>query len=312
MVPHGNEKLLDHDQLNPLRSVSIICHQRTVTDMRLVPVLLSTIATSLLVNLTQGADDKPQFSLFNPTPKEQLREMVTDRPTMTQSPFTVDAGHYQIEVEAFSLGQDRSGGTTTKSLDTEINFKMGICVQSELQISLQPYRSVNTNGNGMNADKSGLGDLNMRYKYNLWGNNGEESAAAVMPFLTIPTHSDSLDANRELTGGLIIPFSTRVEKDWKVGIMLEIDLVRNVDDDGYVGQFIQSFAVGHQIVNDLHGFVEILNLASADDQAAGQAFFNVGGTYRFGPDINFDAAVHFGLTEASEDLRFAVGISVRR
>ena len=281
--------------------------------MRIVPALLATFALPLITNIAHAADDKrTEYTLSNPTPKEQMREMTTDRPAMTQSPFTVDAGHYQAEIEAFSLGQDRSGGTKTKMLTTEINFKIGVCDKSDLQVVLEPYRSVEVSGSGTNSDKDGLGDLDVRYKFNLWGNNGGETAAAVMPFVTLPTHSDELDANREVTGGIIFPFSAKIEKDWKVGVMLEIDLVRNVVDDGYVGQFIQSLSVGHNIAGDLDGFVEILNLASADDRAAGQAYFNAGATFGFSPDIIFDAGINIGLTEASEDFRFLVGISVRR
>ena len=37
--------------------------------------------------------DKRHYHLFNPTPRELLREMSTDRPDVTESAFTVDAGH---------------------------------------------------------------------------------------------------------------------------------------------------------------------------------------------------------------------------
>jgi hypothetical protein len=230
---------------------------------------------------------------------------------LTQSPYTVDAGHYQVEIEALSLGRDRSGGRTTKILTTEINVKLGLCDRSDVEVILEPYRSVKVSGNGSSFDESGIGDLDVRYKYNLWGNNGGETAAAIMPFVTLPIHSDDLDANREVTGGIILPISAQIEKEWNVSVMLEIDLVRNVVDDGYVAQFIQSLAVGHNIVGDLDGFVEILNLSSADDRAAGQAYFGAGAVYAFGPDIQFGGAVNIGLTEASEDVRLLVGISVR-
>ncbi|MDX2057383.1 MAG: hypothetical protein SFV24_06245, partial [Gemmatimonadales bacterium] len=35
---------------------------------------------------------KPRFTLFNPTPWAQARELSTDRPDMTESPYTVPAG----------------------------------------------------------------------------------------------------------------------------------------------------------------------------------------------------------------------------
>ena len=44
-----------------------------------------------------ASPDKSDYTLFNPTPRDRLREMSTDRPDKTESPFTVDAGHFQIE-----------------------------------------------------------------------------------------------------------------------------------------------------------------------------------------------------------------------
>ncbi len=49
---------------------------------------------------TQPAD-KGQYTLFNPTPADQLRGMDTDRPNKTNTPHTIDAGHLQIEIGGF-------------------------------------------------------------------------------------------------------------------------------------------------------------------------------------------------------------------
>ena len=41
--------------------------------------------------------DKSAYSILNPTPDRLLRDMTTDRPDTTESPFTVDAGRMQVE-----------------------------------------------------------------------------------------------------------------------------------------------------------------------------------------------------------------------
>src|SRR5258707_15821817 len=43
--------------------------------------------------------DKSGYTLFNPTPREYMRAFTTDRPDLTESPFTVDAGHFQLEMD---------------------------------------------------------------------------------------------------------------------------------------------------------------------------------------------------------------------
>jgi len=56
--------------------------------------------------------DKSQCTLFNPTPIHLRRPYNTDRPSKTDSPFTIDAGVFQIESDVASwtldLGGDRS------------------------------------------------------------------------------------------------------------------------------------------------------------------------------------------------------------
>ena len=61
---------------------------------------------------TAAAPDKSTYNLFNPTPRELMREMSTDRPDQTESPYTVDAGHFQMEMDFVkaTFDRDKSGG----------------------------------------------------------------------------------------------------------------------------------------------------------------------------------------------------------
>ncbi|MEO8614250.1 MAG: hypothetical protein ABI600_03855 [Luteolibacter sp.] len=59
-------------------------------------------------NLTAGtlaaAPDKSAFNLFNPVPTDLLRDLDTDRPDKTNSPHTLDAGHVQLKMNGFTVG----------------------------------------------------------------------------------------------------------------------------------------------------------------------------------------------------------------
>src|SRR5687767_5206236 len=86
----------------------------------------------------QGAD-KSQYHLFNPTPRELMREMSTDRPDKTESAYTVDAGHYQIEMDVLSYAYDRynglPGNTSVESVAiAPVNLKVGIRNNADLQL----------------------------------------------------------------------------------------------------------------------------------------------------------------------------------
>ena len=69
--------------------------------MNYTRALFSFIAFSIpLVSAAAGSSaEKAQYHLFNPVPKEKMRDFVTDRPDRTESPISVDAGHFQIETD---------------------------------------------------------------------------------------------------------------------------------------------------------------------------------------------------------------------
>jgi hypothetical protein len=279
--------------------------------MRLVPVLLATLALPSAAVAADAAKDKSGYTLFNPTPKEQMRELSTDRPDTTESPYSVDAGHFQVELEALSYGRSKRDGVTTKTLSSSANVKAGLTNRSDLQVVLEFFRSVDASGNGADFDETGIGDMDIRYKFNFWGNDGGPTAAGVMPFITLPTHSEDFGASRDVEGGIIFPFATELDGGWGLGVMLELDIVRNEADDGYTAVWVQSVTAAHQIVGDLGGFLEVVNMASADDGAESEAYFDAGVTYGFGDDIQLDAGTNIGLTKASEDVRFFLGVSFR-
>jgi hypothetical protein len=92
---------------------------------------------------------KGSYTLFNPTPRNQLREMATDRPDKTESPFTVDAGHFQVEMDLVNYTHDRgtSGGGDTRVTSyavAPVNVKVGLLNNLDLQLVLETWNWVKT------------------------------------------------------------------------------------------------------------------------------------------------------------------------
>jgi len=73
---------------------------RKTSILLLVALCWSNAAISALAGETKV--DKSQFHLFHPTPDALMREMATDRPDKTESAYTVDAGHFQVEMDLLS------------------------------------------------------------------------------------------------------------------------------------------------------------------------------------------------------------------
>ena len=54
--------------------------------------------------------DKGDYTLFYPTPDADLRSFNTDRPPKANSPYTVDAGHFQYETDLVVFGYGNTDG----------------------------------------------------------------------------------------------------------------------------------------------------------------------------------------------------------
>src|SRR5688500_9877451 len=83
---------------------------KTFLPLRLYPLLLGA---GVLVSVARGETDKSGYTLWNPTPREQMRELSTDRPDITESPYSVDAGHVQVEADLLSYSYDRYNPSRT-------------------------------------------------------------------------------------------------------------------------------------------------------------------------------------------------------
>jgi hypothetical protein len=261
--------------------------------------------------------DKRGYNLFRPVPDALLREMATDRPDKTESAYTVDAGHYQIEMDLLSYTYDRSsaGGEhlTTKMLAiAPINLKVGVLNNVDLQIIAETYNIQWTKDRDTNSSTriSGFGDLLLRCKTNLWGNDGGPSALSVMPFVKIPTNQNDL-GNRALEGGIIFPFAMDLPAEWSLGAQAQVDRLQNSDSSDYHQEFSNTVTVSHDIVGKLAGYVELYSNVSTERGAKWIATFDFGFTYAITRDIQLDAGMNVGLTDAADDLNPFIGLSLR-
>ncbi len=265
-----------------------------------------------IVFVTFATSAAVAYSLFDPTPDDKLRDLSTDRPDTTESPHTVDAGHYQIEWEAISYGTDRDNGVRTNVLTSSINLKAGLSDNIDVQFVLEPHTRVTTKADGESDTESGMNDTEVRLKINMWGNDEGDTALAIMPFVRLATHDDDFGEDGKTEGGIIVPLGFSLPGGWESAVMLEVDRVRNDDNDGYITEYLQSITFAHDISGDLGGFLEFVSDSRNESDAESETYFNTGLTYAVGANMQFDAGVNLGLSDAAEDSRVFVGFSYRR
>ena len=228
----------------------------------------------------------------------ELRPLATDRPDTTESPHTVDAGHFQFEVEIASW--TRSGRDREFTLG-EMNSKIGLNRSTDLQLVTPFYTHVRDGGEG-------FGDMEIRVKHNLWGNDDATTALALMPFIKLPTANGDL-GNGEFEGGLIVPFGFEGPANWSCAVMGEVDLV--ADDDGHHLELLTSATASHDLSDAAAVFFELVSVLSAESKSDFQAYFNTGMTWAVTPTWQFDGGIRVGLTGASADFTPFLGVSTK-
>ncbi len=69
-----------------------------------------------------------------------MRELSPDRPDKTESPYTLDAGHFMLEMDFANYTHDQSDGTTTKAWNVApFNIKAGLFNHVDLQFVFDDY-----------------------------------------------------------------------------------------------------------------------------------------------------------------------------
>jgi len=268
--------------------------------------LTLTLILAFGVELSSRAGDpipdqlsSTKYTLFNPTPREEWRELSPDRPDTTESPVTVDAGAWVVEASYFDWRHD--GGDDTYTF-MATNLKVGLTDRIDLQTVFDAYTRVDP---ATGAGAEGFSDVTLRLKYNVWGNDGGSTAFALFPFVKIPTGSEL--SNGEVEGGLILPFSIDLTEGVGLGLMAEIDWVHDGVAD-YDVEFVHSAVLGFDVTDRLGLFVEYVGVAGP---APYQACASSGLTLSITDDFVLDTGVQVGLNDAAEDLGIFGGFTKR-
>ena len=256
---------------------------------------------------------KGGYSLLRPTPREWMRELATDRPDQTESPYTVDAGRLQLEMDFLQMTLDHAGAGAMQIASwsaAPFNLKLGLLNNVDVQLVVNPYahlRVDDANAPGART-ASGFGNIATRVKVNFWGNDGGRTAFGVMAFVAWPLPASELRSGRT-DWGLIFPFAVSIREGWDLGAMTRIDVLAN-PEGGRHTYLINSVTVGHSLTGRLGMYTEILAARGfGESEWLGQ--LDVGWTYAIRDTIRLDWGMNVGLVGSAPALQPFAGLSVR-
>ena len=286
--------------------------QLRVAWVALAAIVLSAAAPGAArLHAAPSPSDKSRYTLLDPTPRDQMREFSTDRPDVTESAYTVDAGHFQLEMSLLEYAHDDSdGGTIDEFVVTPMNLKLGLLNNLDLQFVVEPY-VYQLLRDGLTDHADGFGATQIRAKLNLFGNDEGEVALAVMPFVQFPTAADEIGGVNDLEGGIIFPLAISLPDDFSLGLMAEVDFLRDADDDGYGQSFLHTAALGHPLTDKLAAYLEYVGAANHDLGVGYVSLLGGGVTYELVEDVQLDAATYFGISDDADDFAARIGLSFR-
>ena len=228
------------------------------------PVKLPGLAISLLAMSSAAhandatttdpdVPDKSGYTLLNPTPDGEMRKFTPDRPAKGFSVRTIDAGHFEFEMDTFNYTYSKNLGVATRSVQTlDPNFKVGITNWADVEVQfngLQASRSFDAPSGALVESGAGFGDVVLRTKMNLLGNDGGPLGFALIPYVKLPSSSAPVISNGAVEGGLIAPLALRLPQDYLVTLMTEVDAVKDPKTTGKPTSPILSVSVTRSLVS---------------------------------------------------------------
>jgi hypothetical protein len=272
------------------------------------------------------------YTLFNPTPESLLRPFTVDRPQVTDRPYSVDAGHLQIESDVFnyeysySAFHDSLGGVTERIEQTNLfstGFRLGLINNADLEVDVRPYADYHENseltqimGAGIlrtygKRYVQGIEDIVIRSTINLLGNDGGPIAVGIIPYLVTPT-GDRFFSFQRVEGGFEVPAELALPRGFDVIAEAGFGIDRNLANTIYGGDFYPSVALEHNLfLPGLKGFVEY----HADMPIQLQRIFtsgaDIGLNYLINRNFELYAAGFVPVTDRYTGYTYTLGLALR-
>ena len=279
---------------------------------------MTALGTGAIAMADAVAADKDPYTLFNPTPKDQMRDFNTDRPTKSNVPYTVPAGHFQYEGDLFIYGYDNTSTPDTNITSWTVGnptLKLGLLNNLDVEVNFSFYNSIRTAtvSTGASTISQGFGDTFTRFKWNLFGNDGGGPALALIPYAKWPTAPifPQGTGNGYIEGGLIAPLAVPLPMGFNAIIMGEMDIVKNAFDSNYRVNIPALLNVSRTVFENVTAYAEIYANWSTNPQAPNLYTLDFALAWQPRPNFQLDVGINIGLNAAAPPYQIYMGIAQR-
>jgi hypothetical protein len=274
------------------------------------------ITAILLPGLAKADDaDKSGYTLFDPVPDDLMRKFAPDRPTKGFSVRTIDAGHFEIETDLVNYTVSNSPGGlihSVQGLDPTLKLGLTNWMDFEVQLNGLQYTETFEGPSPFNfQNATGFGDVFLRTKINLFGNDSGPAGFALIPYVKLPS-STPLISNGAVEGGVIAPLALRPD-DFIITLMTEVDDLKNATGNGRFANFVNLVSVSHAVpgTDGINAMVELFSSAGTDPGTPPIYTLDFGMNFRLDKHTILDIGLNLGLNSAAPKVQVYTGISAR-
>lgn len=263
------------------------------------------------------AVNKSPYTIFDPAPRQLWRPYNTDRSSKTDSPFTIDAGAFQMETDVINYTMDRyttdrAGQTVQTLLFGQTNFKVGLTNWMEFQIFPQGYVEKRFSPTPVTPAKTirGFGDTTLRLKVNVVGNDGGPFILGVIASVKVPTNTANL-GNKLFDFGLGVPFNYTLPAGFTLFGQTRIDIPKV--DGRAARNIVWSNPVGvtRTILGKLSGYAEFYSAVNSLRGVPWVGTADLGLSYQVTSNLAVDINGYFGLTRSADVVVLFTGFGYR-
>jgi hypothetical protein len=232
------------------------------------------------------------------------------RAQVTEVPQTIEPGGLLMRMDAISLGlqPDTSAPNQYKAVGLGTTLvSAGLTSSVDIEIGTQLFIRDTFATNGSDHTESGIGDVLIQPKWTFWRDASTGQAAAIIPYVMLPTDSAAV-GNNSVQGGLILPWSMDVAPGVQAAAMVEWDELRNVANTRYDTRWYGSAYIKWNLGGRISAYAE----TTLSESTAGSSTFagTVGGgaTLSASKDFQWDfeasRVLGSGRSAWTEVLRF--------
>jgi Putative MetA-pathway of phenol degradation len=233
-----------------------------------------------------------------------------DRPGKGTGTCTVPARRWQIETGLIDWTHDHANGMRGDlTVIGSSLIKYGISDRADIELGLTPFEAFHLRRAGERATSSSFGDMLVRTKYRLNGNDAPIKIA-LDPFIKLPTARRHL-GNDKVEAGITVPISVTLGKGpVSLALTPEIDWRADVDAHGYHTALSQVAGLGFASSSALSLSVELWRQWDWDPLRTVKQVSSDGSiAYLLSDSIQIDGGANFGLSRETPDIELYIGVS---